>query len=147
MSRIHTLLLSLCCILSLAAGAAVAAERAYTQGSVWSVTMVRVKPGMDNTYLADLATGWKHVMEEAHKQGLVVSYKVLDGASANRDDWNLLLLVESKNWAAFDGADQKFEAIAEKMVGPEKKQLEMMIKRSDVREIVGNKVLQEVTFK
>ena len=69
------------------------------------------------------------------------------GRPENRDDWNLLLLVESKNWAAFDGADQKFEAIAEKMVGPEKKQLEMMIKRSDVREIVGNKVLQEVMFK
>src|SRR5437762_811120 len=58
MSRIHTLLLSLSCILCLAAGAAVAADRPYTQGSVWSVTMVRVKPGMDNTYLADLATGW-----------------------------------------------------------------------------------------
>jgi len=144
MKRIRTFLALGLCIVS---GVLWAADRPYTEGSVWNVTLVRVKPGMDNAYLSDLATGWKNVMEEARKQGLVVSYKILVGSSANRDDWNLMLLTESKNWASFDGADAKFDAIAEKMVGPEKKQMEMMIKRSDIREIVGNKNLQELHFK
>jgi len=59
----------------------------------------------------------------------------------------MMLLVEQKNWGAFDGADGKFDAIAEKMVGPEKAQMESMIKRSDMREIVGVRNFQEVNFK
>src|SRR5437667_7218522 len=102
MKRIRTFLALGLCIVS---GFLWAADRPYTEGSVWNVTLVRVKPGMDNAYLSDLATGWKNVMEEARKQGLVVSYKILVGSSANRDDWNLMLLTESKNWASFDGAD------------------------------------------
>jgi len=123
------------------------ADRAYVPGSIWTITMVRVKPGMDSTYLTDLAENWRRVMDEARKQQLILSYKVLDGSAGNRDEWNLLLLVESRNWAAFDGADDKFSAIAEQMIGPEKKQLETMIKRSDVREIVGTRNLQEFVFK
>ena len=50
---------------------------------------------------------------EARKQHLILSYKVLGGNPASRDDWNLMLLIESNNWAAFDGADAKFDAIVE----------------------------------
>jgi len=131
----------------LVAGACLAADRPYSEGSVWTVTFVRVKPGMSQTYLRDLASTWKQVMDEARKQQLIVSYKILGGNPGNRDDWDLMLLVESKNWAAFDGADDKFDAIVEKMVGPEKKQVEMMVKRSDVREILGTRNLQELVFK
>jgi len=46
-----------------------------------------------------------------------------------------------------DGADDKFDAIVEKLVGPEKEQVEMMVKRSDVREILGTRNLQEIIFK
>jgi hypothetical protein len=59
----------------------------------------------------------------------------------------MMLLVEQKNWAAFDGADDKFDAILEKLIGPDKKQVELMVKRSDVREIVGTRNLQEIIFK
>ncbi|HEY2967614.1 MAG TPA: hypothetical protein VGK75_04525 [Casimicrobiaceae bacterium] len=58
-----------------------------------------------------------------------------------------MLLVESKNWAAFDGADDEFDAIVEKLVGSEKKQVKMMVKRSDVREILDTRNLQEIIFK
>jgi len=124
-----------------------AADKPYAQGSVWTVTFVKVKPGMDAVYLRDLAANWKRVMDEARKQQLIVSYKILDGNPPGRDDWNMMLLVETKNWAAFDGADDKFEAIAEKLVGPEKTQLESLMKRGEVREIVGVRNFQEMTFK
>jgi len=147
MSYLKTFVVSLLCVTSFAAGAAWAADRPYTQGSVWTVTFVRVKPGMSSQYLGDLATTWKQVMDEARKQQLIASYKILGGNPGNREDWDLMLLVESKNWAAFDGADDKFDAIVEKLVGPEKKQVEMMVKRSDVREILGTRNLQEIIFK
>ena len=147
MRSIRMLVTALCCAAALAATAATAADRPYTMGSVWTVTMVRVKYGMDSTYLADLAANWRRVMDAAKKQNLVVSYKILDGNAASRDDWNMLLLVESKNWAAFDGADEKFDALVENMIGPEKAQMEQLVKRSDMREIVGVRNFQEVIFK
>jgi hypothetical protein len=135
------------CVVGMLASSAWAVERPYTPGSIWTVTFVRVKPGMDLTYLRDLATGWKQVMEAARNQQLIVSYRIMEGNLTGRDDWNLMLMVESKNWAAFDGADDRFDAIVEKMVGPEKQQMEQMLKRGDVREIVGIRNFQEIHFK
>ena len=58
------------------------------------------------------------------------------------------------SWTTNADSDRKALQLTEKaiqsvrkMVGPEKKQMEMMIKRSDIREIVGNKNLQELHFK
>lgn len=147
MSHLKAFTVSMLCFALLAAGAAAAADRPYTQGSVWTVTFVRVKAGMGTQYLGDLANTWRLAMDEARKQQLIVSYKILAGNPSSRDDWTMMLLVEQKNWAAFDGADDKFDAILEKLIGPDKKQVELMVKRSDVREIVGTRNLQEIIFK
>jgi hypothetical protein len=124
-----------------------AQDKPWKDGTVWNVTFVKTKPGMGDTYLRDLAANWKKIMDAAQKDGLIVSYKVLDGSAANRDDWDLMLMTESKNWASFDNASEKWEALTAKVIGSEEKQQQMMIKRTDVREILGNKVLQEVVFK
>jgi hypothetical protein len=147
MKKFKMFLIAVLGVACLATGQSWAADRPYTMGPVWTVTLVRVKYGMDQQYLTDLAGSWKRVMDEAKKQNLVVSYKILDGNSGNKDDWNLIILVELKNWAALDTPPETFDAIAEKMVGTEKQQLEMLVKRSDVREIVGNRNFQEIIFK
>lgn len=147
MDYLRTLVVSMLCSAWLVSANCWAAERPYTEGSVWSLTFVRVKPGLNEPYLHDLADHWKKVMEEAHKQQLVVSYKIFSGIPANREDWDLMLLVELKNWAALDGLSAKFETIVEKLIGPETTQTEMMIKRADMREILGTKDVQEITFK
>jgi len=54
---------------------------------------------------------------------------------------------EYRNWAAFDGLTEKFEAIEVKLIGNEEKRTQLMIKRTDVREIVGEKVMQELILK
>lgn len=92
-----------------------AQNRPYTEGSVWALTMVRTTAGMSDDYLRGLGTTWKPIIEEAQKQGLVTSYKVLSGNASGVDDWDLLLMVEYKNWAAFDGLADKFEPIQEKI--------------------------------
>ena len=124
-----------------------AVDRPYTMGSVWTVTLVRVKYGMDQQYLTDLSGAFKRSLDEARKQNLILSYKVLDGVSSNGNDWNLMILTEQKNWSLFDTPPETFDAIAEKMVGPEKQQMELLVKRSDMREVVGIKNLQEIIFK
>ena len=136
------------CLLSLfLAGPSIAQEKPYKEGTIWGVSFIKVKPGMFDVYLRDLAAQRKNLMDEAKKAGLIVSEKMLSGQAFGRDDWDLMLMVEYKNWAAFDGLSAKFDALALKVVGSEEKQLQTMVKRTEVREILGEKTLQEISFK
>jgi hypothetical protein len=124
-----------------------AQDKPYTEGTVWTVTMIKVKPGMFDVYMKDLLPLRKKMNEEARKQGLVLSSHVLAGNAAGRDDFDVMILEEYKNWAAFDGMTAKYEAISRSIIGPEQKQVELMTKRTEVREIVGEKTMQEVVTK
>jgi hypothetical protein len=59
----------------------------------------------------------------------------------------MILMVEYKNWAAFDGLTAKFDAITGKLVGNEDKRTQITVKRTDMREILGSKNMQEMHFK
>jgi hypothetical protein len=124
-----------------------AQEKVYKEGTVWSVTFIKVKPGMFDVYMRELAVQRKQLIAEGKKQGLIVSEKMLYGTSANREDWDLMLMEEYKNWAAFDGISEKWDAMLLKVIGSEEKVVQTMVKRTEVREIVGDKVFQELTFK
>ncbi len=56
-------------------------------------------------------------------------------------------MVESKNMAALDNAREKFDPIARKMVGTPDEQRGMAVKRLDIREIMGSKLMREITLK
>jgi len=66
---------------------------------------------------------------------------------ARHEPLQCLVLDEYKNWAAFDALVAKYRAITSKIVGPEEKQVQLMTKRADVREIIGEKVMQELITK
>lgn len=134
-------------LLVLVSQPAFAQEKVYKEGTVWSVTFIKVKPGMFDVYMRELAVQRKQLMAEGKKQGLIVSEKMLSGISANRDDWDLMLMEEYKNWAAFDGISEKWDAMLLKIIGTEEKVVQTMVKRAEVREIVGDKTMQEITFK
>src|SRR6266404_462845 len=89
----------------------------YTEGPVWQITMVKTKYGMTDDYLKGLAKTFKGTLDEAKKQNLILDYKILLGDVATPNDFDVLLMVESKNMAAFDGAREKFDPIAQKIEG------------------------------
>ncbi len=60
-----------------AAQPSIAQEKPYREGTVWSVSFIRVKPGMFDVYMRDLAVQRKKLMDEAKKQGLIVSERML----------------------------------------------------------------------
>jgi hypothetical protein len=134
-------------ILCVLCATAHAQEKPYTEGSVWSITMIRVKPGMLDVYMRELLPLRKKINEEAKKQGLVVSSHIFSGNAMGRDDFDVMLMDEFKNWAAFDGITAKYDAIASKIIGSEDKQVQLMTKRTEVREIMGDKVMQELIIK
>ncbi len=136
------LLVSLFCL----SGIAVAQEAPYTEGSVWTMTFVRVEPGRLDDYFKNLNGLYRKVNEEAKKQGLVLSYKIIGTGASTRDDWNLLILEEYKNWAAFDELDAKFRAIVNKIASEEQQETGIET-RAKIREIIGGKIGRELSFK
>ena len=119
----------------------------YTEGPVWTVTMVKTKTGMTDEYLKELAKTLKGTLEEAKKQNLVLDYKILLGNPATPQDFNILIMVESKNMAAQDNTREKFDPIARKVVGTTDQQQAIQVKRLDIREIIGTKLMREITLK
>ena len=119
----------------------------YTEGPVWTISMIKTKAGMSDEYLKELAKTLKTSLEEQKKQNLVVDYKILLGNAATPQDFNILIMVESKNMAAQDNAREKLDPIARKIVGTTDEQQAIQVKRLDIREIIGTKLMREITLK
>ena len=95
----------------------IAQDRVYKDGSVWTVSLIKTTYGMNDEYLTNLKSTWKALHDEALKQGLILSYKILAGDVANPQDWDIMLLVEYKNLASMEGTDDKWAAIYKKVIG------------------------------
>ena len=119
----------------------------YTEGAVWNITMVKTKPGMSDDYLKGIAKTFKGELDEAKKQNLIMDYKVLIGDAATSQDFDILLMVESANMAALDNAREKFDPISKKIGGSIEQQRTTATKRLDIREIIGVKLMREITLK
>jgi hypothetical protein len=122
----------------------------YRYGSVWDVSMIQVEPGLGETYMESLKAFHVQLMDEAVKQKVVKSYRIFVGTRANPQDWDILLMTEYDNWASFDTAIAKLDAIAAKVHGSTSKaqsvEKDLANERMKVRRIFGNKVIQEVHF-
>lgn len=122
-------------------------NKPYKDGSVWLISFVQTKPGMSNIYLKDLSTHWVKMGEAAKAQGLIMDYKVLSAEPAGKTDWDLMLMIEIKNYAALDGLDDKMDALALKLFGSEDTQHTSAISRNDMRDLLGGKLTRELIFK
>ena len=146
--KVMSTLLAAALLLSFSPAAqSVAQGLPYKEGSVWSVGFVKTKPGMTNDYYRNLADNWQKVNEAAKKEGLVLSYKILYGAAANTEDWDIMLLVEYKNMAAMDGMAEKMETLSAKMMGPEDQRKAGAMKRNEIRDYRGAKLVREIILK
>jgi len=119
----------------------------YTEGPVWAITMVKTKAGMGDDYLKMLAKIYKGANEEAKKQGIISDYKILVGDASSPQDFDILLMQQFPNMAAMDGLRDKLDPIDKKIAGSLEAQRQGAVKRMEVREIMGNKLMREVTLK
>ena len=141
----HTLIGSLV-LLVLIVGVSVFAQvnRPYHNGSVWNISFIRVKPGMDSAYMEYLAGSWKANQEAARKEGLILSYKVIGAEGHTPADWNLMLMTEYKDLASMEANEDKADALAQKMVGNDQKQMKGYKDRSEIREVMGDRLAREI---
>jgi hypothetical protein len=131
---------------ALIAGVSVFAQvnRPYHNGTVWDIAYIRMKPGMETAYLNYLAGSWKANQEAAKKEGLIVSYKVIGVEGHGPGEWNLMLMTEYKNLATMEANEDKGDALAQKMIGNDEKQMQGYRDRSEIREVMGNRLGREI---
>jgi hypothetical protein len=118
----------------------------FTPGTVWSVTMIRIAPGMDQMYLQYLDGQFKKSEEAQVKAGFEKSYKILrtmdDGG-----EWNMLILREFPSLAALEANEEKSDALSQQAIGTDQVQMQGYQDRSKYREVMGTKFAREVVLK
>ncbi|HEV8138935.1 MAG TPA: hypothetical protein VGP81_04130 [Pyrinomonadaceae bacterium] len=118
----------------------------YSPGTVWTVTTIRIKSGMDQAYLSYLDGEFKKESDAQVKAGYMKSYKILrtldDDAS-----WNLLILREYKSLAAMEADAEKSDALALQTSGNDDVQMKGYEDRSKIREVLATKTARELMLK
>jgi len=124
------------------------AQEHYTEGPVWRVSLIRVKPNQLDAYLTSLRQSSKPLLDEEKRQGTIMDYKFfLKETKNNPEDWDLCLAVEYKNHAAMDGLAAKAEAVRDKILGGKQQAQQIGEKRQEIRELVSSELLQEIMLK
>jgi hypothetical protein len=141
--------LSVCLLTSVSQPGRAQDSAPYTEGSVWEISFIKIKPGMDDDYLRTLKNSWQALVDEGRSQGYILSSKILYGEASNPQDFDVILMFEVGNMAALDGFRAKEEAALQKVFGVNFEQAtkNLAAKRLEMREIYGQKTMREITLK
>ncbi len=121
--------------------------RPYTDGPVVNVSYIKIKPGMFDAYMKWVATDRKALMDEYKKAGIILDWRVYGAQARNPNEPDLILTVTYKNMAAFDGLDDRQDAILAKVAGSLDKANTASIKREEMREVLGSELIRELVIK
>lgn len=121
-------------------------NRSYSNGSVWNIGFIRIKPGMDTAYLNYVATEWKRNQEALKKEGIILSYKVLTTEAHGTGDFNIMLMTEYKDLATMEANQTKADNIAQQVVGNDAKQMQGYKDRLEIREVMQNRLAREIVL-
>ena len=124
------------------------AQEHYTEGPIWRVQLIRVKPTQMDAYLTSLRQSTKPLIEEEKRTGMIMDYKIFLKETKNGpEDWDICVAVQYKNHAAMDGLAAKGEAARDKIMGGKQAAQQLGEKRAEIREIVSSELLQEIFLK
>jgi hypothetical protein len=124
-----------------------------TDKPVWALEFVKVKPGTFGPTMVYLDDNWMRVRAEAKRQGAILTYNRIAGErpmalpakeSSNNDgnDWDILLMTEYKNQAAYDGREKLFASILKRL--PDNTAgIIQRYKKEDLYQSVKTRVLQD----
>ena len=127
---------------------AVLAQEHYTEGPVWRVSLIRVKPTQMDAYLTSLQQSSKPLLDQQKKDGTIMDYKLFLKETKNTpEDWDVCLAIEYKNHAAMDGLAAKAEVLRDKILGGKAPAQQLADKRAEIREVISSELLQEIILK
>jgi len=118
----------------------------YSPGTIWTVTTIKVKPGMDQAYLSYLDSTFKKETDAQVKAGYMKSYKILRTMDDD-SSWNFLVLREYKSLAAMEADAEKSDALALQTSSNDDVQMKGYEDRSKIREVLATKTARELMLK
>ena len=121
--------------------------RNYTDGPVVNVSAIRTVDGHFDDYMQWLATTWKKQQEAAKKAGIITKYQVLTAQPQGPNDPDIYLVVEYKNWAAFDGLGGKLDAVSTQIEGSVEKANQSEADRAKIRTLLSSETMQVAELK
>lgn len=121
-------------------------NRPYRNGSVWQISFIQIKPGMDTAYLTYLTGDWKRENEALKKDGQILSYKVITTEGHTSTDWNIMLMVEYKDLATMEANEAKADNLAQTVIGNDEKQMQGYRDRLAIREVMGTRLAREIVL-
>jgi len=133
--------------LAITSVAALADDHAYTEGPVVNVAAIRTEYGKFDDYMNYLDTTWKAEQEAAKKAGYITSYRVVTVEARGENDPDIYLVINYKNWAAFDGATAKGDAVAKQVQGTLAASNQGAVERGKIRRVLGSWTGQELDLK
>jgi len=122
-------------------------DHAYTDGPVVNVAAIRTEYGKFDEYVKYLDTTWKAEHEAAKRAGDIVSYRVVRVEARGENDADIYLVTNYRNWAAFDGATAKADAIAKQVEGTLAASNQGAVDRAKIRRVLGSWTGQELDLK
>ncbi len=124
------------------------AQENFTEGSVWRVTLVDIKPGKNTEFWRDLRQNRKPIWEAFKKQGIISDYTVhIKTTTDEPGDWDVAIALQYKNFAAFDGLEARTDPVTLKVYGTAEARREAGVKRSEYGTTVASFLMRQVTPK
>jgi len=124
------------------------AQENFTEGTVWRVTLVDIKPGKGTEFWQDIRRNLKPVWEEYKKQGIIQSYVVhIKTTTDEPGDWDVAFMLEYKNFATLDGLAARTDPITLKVYSTAEARREAGVKRSEYGTTVASFLTRQVTPK
>jgi hypothetical protein len=117
---------------------------------VWALEFIKVKPGTFGPTMVYLDDNWLRVRAEAQRQGAVLTYNrvaderrvLVPAEESSNDEWDILLMTEYKNQAAYDGREKLFASIL-KSLPDNTAGIIQRYKKEDLFQSVKTRVLQD----
>jgi DNA relaxase NicK len=124
-----------------------AQESSYTPGSVWVSARIKTEPGQFENYLDWLNNDWKKRMEFMKREGVLLSYHVLQVNNARAGEPDLILVQEYRDYqttAQQLAMDKKMDAM---MAADARKNDTASGERKSMRSLLGSMEMQELKLR
>jgi len=121
-------------------------NRPFRNGSVWNISFIRMKPGMEIAYQNYVASEWKREQEALKKDGQILSYKVITTEAHGSNDWNIMLMTEYKDLATMEANGEKADNLAQTVIGNDEKQMQGYRDRLQIREVLDIRTAREIAL-
>ncbi len=145
MRRMILLALVFCfCLL----GDEVKAQENFTEGPIWRVTLVKIKPGKATDFWTDLRKNLKPTWEEYKKEKIITDYAVyVKSTRENEGDWDVAVALQYANFSALDGLAARTDPITLKSYGSREARTAAGAKRTENGTVVASFLMRQVTPK